>query len=515
MTTANITRELTFEDMSVHSPGAFRKGDAMRQLRTAPTASAFREALKELDQTANSLDALVEGAKEKALGNSEADLDRIKNNVKRLKFGTIELGTEAAFLRSVLESRPLPSARAPPRESAEFKAASAEIKLLKDRNDAEAKEVAKLVQEVGQSAVAFQQMRDALATRVVQLDELESAAEAAEMAASGADADAARGARDHPSDSLLSLEEARAAIEALDAEAKAVRGALKTRTAEVEAMRASLAPAEARLAATRAELGLFAGADSVARKEADAAAAIAETEATVVEQRAMVEHLTGCEIVEVKPDAGDLTMRVRTQIPRCPEAALEPVDGTRAARARAAAGGSVVPGDPPSEKTHTMVVSFHRGSTAVRAVCLDPPDAPIEDIVADALAAGCDAGAALSSLASDVKTRVAATALRAEALARAAAQTPMEWSRVSAQVRVGLYHGTGGVAAVDVPLEWPLNGARVRVMGLAGLAPAVVAAAAQSVDPGGYASVAAALRATEDALAKAGHVGHVGHQATA
>ena len=114
MTTMNITRELTFEDMSVHSPGAFRKGDAMRQMRTAPTASAFREALAELDQTANSLDALVEGAKEKALGNSERDLERIKNNVKRLKFGTIELGTEAAFLRSVLESRPLPSARAPP-----------------------------------------------------------------------------------------------------------------------------------------------------------------------------------------------------------------------------------------------------------------------------------------------------------------------------------------------------------------------------------------------------------------
>ena len=166
----------------------------------------------------------------------------------------------------------------------------------------------------------------------------------------------------------------------------------------------------------------------------------------------------------------------------------------------------MVPGDPPSEKTHTMVVSFHRGSTAVRAVCLDPPDAPIEDIVADALAAGCDAGAALAALASDVKTRVAATALRAEALARAAAQTPMEWSRVSAQVRVGLYHGTGGVAAVDVPLEWPLAGARVRVVGLAGLAPAVVAAAAQRVDPGGYDSVAAALRATQVALEAAGHV---------
>ena len=189
------------------------------------------------------------------------------------------------------------------------------------------------------------------------------------MAASGADADAARGARDHPADSLLSLEEARAAIEALDAEAKAVRGALKTRTAEVEAMRASLAPAEARLAATRAELGLFAGADSVARKEADAAAAIAETEATVVEQRAMVEHLTGCEIVEVKPDAGDLTMRVRTQIPRCPEAALEPVDGTRA-RARARGGWRVDgPRRPPlGEDAHDGGIVPPREHSCARGV---------------------------------------------------------------------------------------------------------------------------------------------------
>jgi archaellum component FlaC len=505
MTTMNITRELTFEDMSVHSPGAFRKGDAMRQMRTAPTASAFREALAELDQTANSLDALVEGAKEKALGNSERDLERIKNNVKRLKFGTIELGTEAAFLRSVLESRPLPTTRAPPVESAEFKAASAEIKVLKDRNDAEAKEVARLVQEVGQSAVEFQQMHKALATRVERLEELETAAEGAEMAASGADADAAKGAADHPEDAALTLEEARAAIEALDAEAKAVHAALKTRTAEVEAMHASLAPAEARLSSTRAELGLFAGADSISKKEADAAAAIAETEATVVEQRAMVEHLTGCEIVEVKPASGDLTMRVRTAIERCPDSALEPVDGTQAAKAASLAGGAVVPGEAPSEKTHVMVVSFHRGSTAIKAVSLDPPDTPVEDIVDTARAAGCD-GDALKTLAQDVKTRVAATALRAEALSRAAAQTPMEWSRVSAQVRVGLYHGTGGVAAMDVPLEWPLAGARVRVVGLAGLAPAVVAAAAQRVDPGGYDSVAAALRATQVALEAAGHV---------
>jgi hypothetical protein len=59
---------------------------------------------------------------------------------------------------------------------------------------------------------------------------------------------------------------------------------------------------------------------------------------------------------------------------------------------------------------------------------------------------------------------------------------------------------------MDVPLEWPMSNARVRVVGLAGLPPAVVAAAAPKVDPGGYTSIAAALRATQDALAGAGHV---------
>tara|TARA_B110000503_G_scaffold130559_1_gene204099 strand:- start:1729 stop:2160 length:432 start_codon:yes stop_codon:yes gene_type:complete len=94
-----IERELTFEDISVHSPGAFSKGDAMRQLRTAPNAHSLRVALAELDQTSQSLTQMLNGAKEKALGNSDKDLERIKNNVKRMKFGTVELGTECAFLR--------------------------------------------------------------------------------------------------------------------------------------------------------------------------------------------------------------------------------------------------------------------------------------------------------------------------------------------------------------------------------------------------------------------------------
>ena len=47
--------------------------------------------------------------------------------------GTIELSTEQAFLRSILESRPLPSQA--PSESDEFKARSVELKKLKDKFD--------------------------------------------------------------------------------------------------------------------------------------------------------------------------------------------------------------------------------------------------------------------------------------------------------------------------------------------------------------------------------------------
>jgi hypothetical protein len=60
-----------------------------------------------------------------------------------------------------------------------------------------------------------------------------------------------------------------------------------------------------------------------------------------------------------------------------------------------------------------------------------------------------------------------------------------------------------GTLAMEVPFEWPMNGARVRVVGLAGFAPAIVAAAAGSVDPAGYGTVEEAVTATRDALAAA------------
>ena len=175
-TAANVTREiapkeLSFEDISVHSPGLFRSGDAMRALRENPTAGSLRTALKELNATGESFERILDNAKD-MMGNSQQDLERIKTNIKRLKFGTIELSTEQAFLRSILESRPLP--QVPPVESEAFKARNAQLKQLKDVNDADEKLVETLVDTVGESAASFAAEHAALRSQVEALDALEA-----------------------------------------------------------------------------------------------------------------------------------------------------------------------------------------------------------------------------------------------------------------------------------------------------------------------------------------------------
>ena len=78
-------------------------------------------------------------AREKALGNGDGDLERIKAHIKRLKFGTIELSTEQAFLKAVLESRPLP--KETPTESEGFKALQQRLKNLTNENERRAEEM--------------------------------------------------------------------------------------------------------------------------------------------------------------------------------------------------------------------------------------------------------------------------------------------------------------------------------------------------------------------------------------
>lgn len=493
--TREIAKELSFEDISVHSPGLFRNGDAMRALKANPDVPTFRRALAELNQTQDSFRKILEGAAEKALGNGETDLERIKTNIKRLKFGTIELGTERAFLRSILESRPVPST--PPTETEEFKARNAELKLLKDANDAEERRVEELVRAVGAAAEEFAAEHARLAKRVEALEQLEREAEAAELNAGEANAKIAP----DPEDEKLSTEDARAALDALDAQARMVGAALRSRDREAAAMKASLEPGEAELASAEAELKIIAGLGRTAAREAAATAQIAETRAVIAEQKTLIERLTGVSIVTSDPSAGSLVLRLVTRIDATPAFAMEPLNDGLNGAAQPHPKQPV----PAHDETHTLTVTFHPGTTAVKDAVLEPTGVPMDDIVQAARAAGA-AEANLQKLTAELKVRINATHARCEALGALANTLSMDWSASLSQIRVGLYGGAGGaVAAVDVPLEWPLNGAKCRVVGLAGLAPAVVAAAAQRVEASGYATVTEALRATRDALAASGH----------
>ena len=61
--------------------------------------------MKELNHTEESIQKILEVAKEKAVGNNQQDLDRIRAALKRLKFGTIELSTEQGFLKALLSGK--------------------------------------------------------------------------------------------------------------------------------------------------------------------------------------------------------------------------------------------------------------------------------------------------------------------------------------------------------------------------------------------------------------------------
>ena len=91
--------------------------------------------MKELYHTEESIQKILEVAKEKAVGNNQQDLDRIRAALKRLKFGTIELSTEQGFLKALLSGKEDEvmfgkHAKSALEETEEYKKLHAEVKQL-------------------------------------------------------------------------------------------------------------------------------------------------------------------------------------------------------------------------------------------------------------------------------------------------------------------------------------------------------------------------------------------------
>ena len=458
--------QLRFEDISVHSPGVFAKSDAMKTLREAPDGVGFRAALKELNQTEESFAKILSQAREKSLGNGDGDLERIKAQIKRLKFGTIELSTEQAFLKAVLESRPLP--KDAPTESKGFKALQQRLKNLTSENERRAEEMEREIERLGEEYETFRVEHKALTEVVEELQTLEAEAAAAAWEAKAGEASVS------DADRAKSKEELQRELETLDAELREVNVQLSENQSKAGALKTQLEPDESAIDQINAQAKYLIGISKAAAREAEMSAQIAEAQEAVMEQTKLLVALQGVEIMAIEENA--LVLKIHTHLPSTPEFAMEGA-----------------PPRGPSSTTHTVTLHLMKDSARLAGATLEPSDTPILDIIEEA--AGMPV---LARALAEIRLRIAATAQRAEALAAAAARTALRWSSGESLVRAALPNGA--VAVFDIPFEWPTRGANISLVNVEMVPPQVAQLAVTRLMTKNLSGVGEALAATSEAL---------------
>lgn len=458
--------QLRFEDISVHSPGVFAKSEAMQTLRDAPSGVGFRAALKELNQTEESFAKILSQAREKALGNSDGDLELIKAHIKRLKFGTIELSTEQAFLKAVLESRQLP--KDAPTESEGFKALQQRLKSLTSENERRVEEMERQIAALGDEYETFRVEHRALTEVVEELETLEAEAATAAWEAQAGDASVTAADREKSKDEL------QRELESLDVELREVNVRLSENQMAASKLKEQLAPDESAIEQINAQAKYLIGISKAAAREAQMSAQIAEAQEAVREQTKLLVTLQGVEILAIEENA--LVLKIHTHLPSTPEFAME---------------GSTPRG--PSSTTHTVTLHLVKDSARLAGATLEPSDTPILDIIEEA--AGMPV---LARALAEIRLRIAATAQRAEALAAAAARTALRWSSGESLVRAALPNGA--VAVLDVPFEWPTRGANISLINVEMVPPQAAQLAVTRLMTTNLNYVGEALEAVTEAL---------------
>ena len=142
-------------------------------------------ALKELNHTEESIQKILEVAKEKAVGNNQQDLDRIRAALKRLKFGTIELSTEQGFLKALLSGKEDEvmfgkqlSRRSRRRRSIKN---CSEVKQLQEENKKREKETEETIARVHEEYGLYVKEKEELQKIIDEVAQLEDESKAAEM----------------------------------------------------------------------------------------------------------------------------------------------------------------------------------------------------------------------------------------------------------------------------------------------------------------------------------------------
>tara|TARA_B100000073_G_scaffold347019_1_gene360035 strand:+ start:1835 stop:3193 length:1359 start_codon:yes stop_codon:yes gene_type:complete len=405
--------------------------------------------LKEVNHTDESIQKILEVAKEKAVGNNQQDLDRIRAALKRLKFGTIELSTEQGFLKALLSGKEDDimfgkNGAKSVEESEEYKNLHARVKQLQEENKKREKDTTETIKQAHDEYGLYVKEKEQLQKIIDEVAQLEDESKAAEMR------ELARTQGLQTSNRASELLDEKKTKEELQNELKELDNALRRMNRGIAQKEAScrkideeIAPLDAQFVELRAQSKYLIGASKAAAKESEASKALAEMSMKIQEQMKLVSALQGTELLEIGEDS--ISLRLASHLPETDMEAME------SSRARGV-----------GRVTHVVTLGFIEKTARLNSITLDPADAPIED-VARMFLGTTDCASALCN----IRDRIAATAQRCEALAAAASRTPLKWSAFDANVRAAMTSTTEPrpVAVLEVPLEWPkVKSAEIRVV---------------------------------------------------
>ena len=120
------------------------------------------------------MEKILEVAREKAVGNSAQDLDRIRAGIKRLKFGTLELSTEQGFLKALLSGDEFNWKFIEEyKESEQYKELHAQVKQLQEENKKREEETKNVIKSIDEEYKKYLEEKEELQKIIDEVAQLE------------------------------------------------------------------------------------------------------------------------------------------------------------------------------------------------------------------------------------------------------------------------------------------------------------------------------------------------------
>jgi hypothetical protein len=436
-------------------------------------------ALKELNQTEESMEKILEVAREKAVGNSAQDLDRIRAGIKRLKFGTLELSTEQGFLKALLSGDEFNWKFIEEyKESEQYKELHAQVKQLQEENkkrEEETKNVIKSIDEEYKKYLEEKEELQKIIDEVAQLEDESKAAEMRELARSQGLQHVSSSEREI--DEKKDKETLQSELIKLDKALREVNRQISQKEGSCKKIDQEIAPLEAQYVELRAQSKYLIGVSKAAARESEASRTLAEMSARIQEQINLVSMLQGTELLDISEN--QISLRLASHLPETDKWAMESMGARGVGRV-----------------THAVTLGFIPQTARLEYITLDPADAPIEDVARMYLGTtDC------ASVLCNIRDRIAATAQRCEALAAAGSRWALRWDAMQVNVKAALgSDGKAPVAVFEVPFEWPkVKSAEIRVVNVENVNPRVAGMVVKICAEKKLRTIGETLRATLEA----------------